>query len=277
LVAHWTTKDIIVDGVKIHYTRTGNGSKPPVVLAHGFSDNGLCWLPVARDLEAEYDVILPDARGHGLSARVQPGEEIDMVADIAGLIRGLDLNQPVLGGHSMGANTSAQVGARFPGLVRALILEDPPWRDPEPPKAPEPEKEGQPRPNPMDWILRLEKLSVEELIASCRKDNPAWQEAEFRPWAESKKQFDYNFLKRPGGNPFQNWQEVFQAIRCPTLLITANPAKGAIVPPKTAQMVHSMNSQIKVVRVPRAGHNIRRENYPVYLKAVRAFLKEQTR
>jgi pimeloyl-ACP methyl ester carboxylesterase len=277
LLPHWTNNDIIVDGVKIHYTRTGNGSKPPVVLLHGFSDNGLCWLPVAYDLEAEYDVILPDARGHGLSARVQPGENIDLVADTAGLIRALGLNQPVLGGHSMGANTSAQVGAHFPGLVRALVLEDPPWREPEPPKAPEPEKEGQPRPNPMDWILRLEKQSIKELIADCRKDNPSWQEAEFRPWAESKKQFDYNFLQRLSGNPFLNWQQDFQAIRCSTLLITANPAKGSIVPPKTAQMVHSMNNQIKVVRIPHAGHNIRRENYPQYIKAVRGFLKEQFR
>jgi len=277
LLPHWTNNDIIVEGVKIHYTRTGNGSKPPVVLLHGFSDNGLCWLPVAYDLEAEYDVILPDARGHGLSARVQPGENIDLVADTAGLIRALGLNQPVLGGHSMGANTSAQVGAHFPGLVRALVLEDPPWREPEPPKAPEPEKEGQPRPNPMDWILRLEKQSIKELIADCRKDNPSWQEAEFRPWAESKKQFDYNFLQRLSGNPFLNWQEDFQAIRCSTLLITANPAKGSIVPPKTAQMVHSMNNQIKVVRIPHAGHNIRRENYPQYIKAIRGFLKEQFR
>jgi pimeloyl-ACP methyl ester carboxylesterase len=275
MLPHWTKNDMIVDGIKIHYTRTGNGSKPPVVLAHGFSDNGLCWLPLALDLEADYDVILPDARGHGLSARVQPGEDVDMIADTAGLIRGLGLNQPVLGGHSMGANTSAQVGARFPGLVRALILEDPAWREPEPPK--KPEKEELSRRNPSEWILKLEKMSVEELVVMCRKDSPKWQEAELRPWAESKKQFDYNFLQREHGNPFQGWKEVFQAIRCPTLLITANPTKGAIVKPETAQMVHSVNSNIKVVRIPGAGHNIRRENYPKYLKAVRAFLKEQTR
>jgi pimeloyl-ACP methyl ester carboxylesterase len=277
LLPHWTQKDIMVNGVKIHYIRTGDSNKPPVVLAHGFSDNGMCWLPVALDLEAEYDVILPDARGHGLSARLQPGEDIDMVADTAGLIRALELNRPILGGHSMGANTSAEVEVRFPGLVRALVLEDPPWRDWEPPKEPELKEEGKPRPNPMDWILRLEKLSVDQLIKDCRKDNPLWQEAELRPWAESKKQFDYNFLQRVAGNPFQNWQEVFKAIHCPTLLITANPRKGAIVRPDTARMVHSTNSRIKVVRIPKAGHSIRRENYPPYIKAVRAFLKDLTR
>lgn len=89
---HWTECDVLVDGIQIHYTRTGDGSKPPLLLLHGFSDDGMCWLPVARDLEAKYDLILPDARGHGRSARVQPGEDVNMAADIAGLIRRLGLN-----------------------------------------------------------------------------------------------------------------------------------------------------------------------------------------
>ncbi len=275
MLPHWTANDLVVDGVKIHYTRVGDGSRPTLILLHGFSDNGLCWLPVARDLEADFDVILPDARGHGLSARVQPGEAIDMVADTAGLIRGLGLDRPILGGHSMGANTSSQVGARFPSLVRALVLEDPPWRDWEPPKPPEPGKEPQTPPNPMnDRITSLEKSSVEELIASCRKDNPAWAEVELRPWAESKKQFDYNFLQRPGGLP-QDWMEVYPAIHRPTLLITADPAKGSIVTPEMAKLVCAQNKYIQAVYIPGAGHNIRRENYAEYMRVLRAFLKAQ--
>lgn len=273
---HWSKNDIMVDGILIHYTRTGDGSKPPLVLAHGFSDSGMCWLPLARDLETDYDVILPDARGHGLSARVQPAEDIDLVADTAGFIRELGLDKPVLGGHSMGANTSAQVEFRFPGLVRALVLEDPPWFMPRPPKEPEPEKEGQPRPNPMDWILKIKDMSMEELMAKCHSDSPTWQDAELQPWAESKKQFDYNFLQRTGSrNPFEDWQEVSRAIRCPTLLITADPGKGAIVNSEAAKIVTAANSHIHAVNINGAGHNIRRENYPAYLKAVREFLKEQ--
>ena len=57
MLPHWKENDLIVNGNKIHYTRTGDGSKPPIVLAHGFSDNGKCWLPVALELEANYDLI----------------------------------------------------------------------------------------------------------------------------------------------------------------------------------------------------------------------------
>jgi pimeloyl-ACP methyl ester carboxylesterase len=89
MLAHWTHTDLFVNGVRLHYYRTGHGDKPPLVLVHGFSDNGLCWTPTARDLEADYDVIMPDMRGHGLSERVQLSDTVDMDADLAGLIRTL--------------------------------------------------------------------------------------------------------------------------------------------------------------------------------------------
>ncbi len=44
----WQSDFIEANGMRLHYTRTG-GDKPPVVLAHGFSDDGLCWTPVSRN------------------------------------------------------------------------------------------------------------------------------------------------------------------------------------------------------------------------------------
>ena len=69
----WTQNDLLVNGIRQHYYRTGNGDKRPLVLVHGFSDNGLCWTSVARELEPDYDVIMPDMRAHGLSARCNQG------------------------------------------------------------------------------------------------------------------------------------------------------------------------------------------------------------
>ena len=123
----WTQNDLLVNGIRLHYYRTGNGDKRPLVLVHGFSDNGLCWTPVARELEPDYDVIMPDMRAHGLSAHVQPGDKVDMAADLAELIRVLGLERPMICGHSMGAMITYQIGVRFPELASALVLEDPPW------------------------------------------------------------------------------------------------------------------------------------------------------
>ena len=65
-MSEWQQGDVLTNGIRMHYYRTG-GNKPPVVLCHGGSDAGLCWTPVAKILEADYDVIMIDARNHGLS------------------------------------------------------------------------------------------------------------------------------------------------------------------------------------------------------------------
>ena len=54
-------------GVSIHYLRTG-GSGPPLIFLHGLTGNGACWTPVARFLQGDFDVLMPDARGHGQSS-----------------------------------------------------------------------------------------------------------------------------------------------------------------------------------------------------------------
>src|SRR5438105_6683569 len=99
----WFSGDVDANGIRIHYYRTG-GDKPPLVLAHGATDSGLCWTRVARDLESDYDVIMPDARGHGMSEAPDGGyTSADHAADLAGVIRGLGLERPAVAGHSMGA------------------------------------------------------------------------------------------------------------------------------------------------------------------------------
>jgi N-formylmaleamate deformylase len=273
MLPHWKENDVVVNGAKIHYIRTGDGSKPPVVLAHGFSDNGLCWLPVALDLEAEYDVILPDARGHGKSSRVQPGEALDAPADLAGLIRQLGLVKPVVGGHSMGGSVSSTMQARFPGLAGALVLEDPAWFTPPPPQPDEKQEQQPARPRFGDWLLELQDRPLEDVMAKCRKENPTWPEVELRPWAVSKQEFDLNFLQ-VGALPRGDWRDTAKALDCPTLLITAVKRKGAIIDKETAKLAKSLNKKIQVVYIPKAGHSIRRENYPAYIAAVKKFLKK---
>jgi N-formylmaleamate deformylase len=269
--SHWTEWDVLVDGIQIHYTRTGDGGKPPLLLLHGFSDDGMCWLPVARDLEGDYDLILPDARGHGRSARVQPGEDVNMVADTAGLIRLLGLKKPVIGGHSMGANVTSQVAAEFPELVGGLILEDPGWRASAPLEEKKPET---PQNDP--WIELLKKAAsypTEAIVKKCRADNPLWQEAELIPWAQSKQRFDAHILETKNYGRME-YLDVVKGIQCPTLLITADPGKGAIVTPEIAKEIGTLNPHVQAAHIAGVGHSIRRENYAGFMSAVRAFLSK---
>src|SRR5579864_8641123 len=101
-MTNWTTAVYNTNGIDIHYLRTG-GSKPPLVLLHGLTGSGACWSPLARALEDEYDVVMPDARGHGNSSTPLAGYRYENYAsDVVGLIHELGLRAPVLLGHSMG-------------------------------------------------------------------------------------------------------------------------------------------------------------------------------
>src|SRR5689334_9107986 len=138
----WQAGDIEANGLRMHYTRTGD-AKPPVVLAHGFSDDGLCWTSVAEILAADYDVVMVDARGHGKSVGPEQGySSADHAADLAGVITGLGLQRPAVLGHSMGAATALVLAGAYPDLPRAILLEDPPpWWMPPSPAAARPDTE----------------------------------------------------------------------------------------------------------------------------------------
>ena len=105
-VTSWYDGTIKANGIRQHYYRTGDGSKPALVLCHGVTDNGLCWTPVARALENAFDVIMVDARGHGLSDAPEDGYTTeDRADDVAALIQALGLEKPIILGHSMGGSS----------------------------------------------------------------------------------------------------------------------------------------------------------------------------
>jgi len=254
----WTEGDVNVRGVRLHYYRRGSGR--PVVLAHGFSDNGLCWDRVATVLESRYDVIAYDARFHGQSEAPADGSFGDG-KDLAALVEALELDHPAALGHSMGAGTVAQAVRERPELFRCAILEDPPWRD-EWPAAPRFE------------MPRWSELSVEQVIEYGQKQSPDWHPGEFPAWARSKQQLrvpaDWS-ARRMG--ILEDWRPRVEGIGVPTLLIRGgNALRGAIVSREVAAEAQRLNSRIEVACFAQAGHNVRREAFAPYVAAVTAFL-----
>ena len=71
------------------------GHQTAIVLCHGATDNGLCWTSVARALEENYDVIMPDSRWHGFWDGPAEGDLPDtQVEDLAGFVQALNLEKP---------------------------------------------------------------------------------------------------------------------------------------------------------------------------------------
>ncbi|MEZ4664998.1 MAG: alpha/beta hydrolase [Caldilineaceae bacterium] len=267
---NWTADDVMVNGVKMHFHRTG-GDKQPLVLCHGITDSGLCWTRVARELEKQYDVIMVDARGHGLSDA--PDGDYDAgahAADVLGLIQALGLEKPRLMGHSMGAATVATLAANYPDAPSRVVLEDPPWRSVD--SSPEERAARM-----AEWremtIERQNSKTEAEIVAEGRAVNPKWDESEFEPWSHAKKQVSpkvFGFGVAP--SPALHWRVLVSKITCPTLLVTGDPELGGIVTPETAQEVAQANGRIQTAHIANAGHNIRRDQFQPFVDLALAFL-----
>jgi N-formylmaleamate deformylase len=268
----WFSGDVVANGIKIHYYRTG-GDKPVVVLSHGATDNGLCWTRLTRALETDYDVIMPDARGHGLSDAPASGyTSVEHAADLAGLIQALGLDRPAVGGHSMGAATTLQLVASRPDIARCAILEDPPiWVGDARPQRP---GTGDPRAEMRRQVTTAHTAGPQAAMALGRAAFPLWAEDEFGVWAEAKQQVSLDFLDRPGGVPGQDWQQLLPRVTCPTLLITSDPERGGIVTPEAAEAARQLLPGLQVARLTGAGHNIRREQFEAFVTAVQTFLAQ---
>jgi N-formylmaleamate deformylase len=281
-MAGWSDHDVTIDGLNVHYYRTGDRGKPPVVLLHGFSDSGKAWTRLANDLAGEYDLIMPDANGHGRSSAPGPeGFRGRAVSDVRAILDHLALDRPALVGHSMGASTAAGVAAEISDRLRCIVLEDPPWRDASAAPAQtsgatyaRPSLAPTGSPPWRAWLTEFHGLSTEERIAAAGEERPHWSTEDRRDWAEGKGLFNLACLEEMGARPLPEWRDTARRIACPTLLITADPARGAIVTPAVAEEAVRMWHGSRVINIPDAGHNIRRDAYEPFRAAVTAFLAE---
>jgi N-formylmaleamate deformylase len=266
----WPSGDVRANGIRLHYYRTG-GAKPPLVLAHGFSDDGLCWTSVARALEGTYDVVMPDARGHGRSQAPARGYgPLEQADDLAGVITGLKLKRPILLGHSMGAMTVLVMAGRHPDLPGAAILEDPPawWMKDFPPPF-----NAQWRAQSKEWIAGFRRHSRNAIIAAQRLATPDWPEEDLIPWADSKTRLSFSIFHQDVP-PEVDWPPLLRGILCPVLLLTADPDRGAIVTDAQAASLRAMVPHMSIAHIAGAGHSIHRDQSAGFLEVVRAFMEE---
>lgn len=257
------------NGIKIHCQRTG-GDKPPIVLAHGFSDNGPCWVALAPMLREDYDVIMYDARGHGLSDAPETGYSTeDRVADLAGLIHALGLEKPILMGHSMGASTVGWTVAKHPDIASAAILEDPGLQKRTQNPLSEEERKDMAEKRRAEILER--KAMTREQLMELGRSNTNWPEEEYGPWADSKLQLSPNVVSTLSGM-IRGWMgDAFPKIKIPVLILKQDTDEEG---KKRDQEVASLLSNGRLVHIQGAGHCIRRDKPEATIKVLKEFLAE---
>ena len=105
------------DGAEIFYKDWGPRDARPVVFHHGWPLSGDDWdAQMLFFLEQGYRVIAHDRRGHGRSTQTADGHDMDTyAADVAALVKALDLRDAIHVGHSTGGGEATRYVAKFGG------------------------------------------------------------------------------------------------------------------------------------------------------------------
>lgn len=264
----WYSASIQSGTVTIHYQRAGHGQ--PVVMLHGMTDSGDCWKAFADTLTAAYDVVLVDARGHGLSDKTcETVAHVDQVADVHELITQLNLVKPFLIGHSMGAMVAYIAACTYPDVLRAVVLEDPRFQAITFDTA---SKQAEARANVWAWLDSLRAQSLDVLMRRCISENPTWRAEEIIPWAQSKHAVAARLLWEDERNMVP-WQQRMPHLGVPALLMTADVAHGALVSAAAAAAARELSALVEVAHIRHAGHCIRREAPQAYAALVLDYLR----
>jgi pimeloyl-ACP methyl ester carboxylesterase len=250
----------------MHYWRTGGAGKTPLVMAHGSSDDGLCWTNLAKELENSFDIVMIDARGHGLSDPPKPNDPVDVQADdLAGLIRELKLDHPIVMGHSMGSFAAAAFAAKYAGVPRAVVLEDPNLANrPMTPTGTNADPEAR-----RASILARNNQSEAELVAECMQNTPKWGRNECEIWAPSKRRHHPDTALGRGLGARPPMSELFAKITAPTLILKADAQEDVR---RQNDKVASILKHGQIVHIEGAGHNVRRDQKERTLAALKPFL-----
>jgi pimeloyl-ACP methyl ester carboxylesterase len=257
----WNIALCKTNGINIHYTRTG-GNKPTLVLLHGLTANGACWTGLAHILEKEYDIIMPDARGHGESSVPDFGYRYkDHANDVIGLIKSLRLPPPVLLGHSMGGLTAAVVASRSPKLLRGLILADPTFLSITVQREIRDSDVG-------DQHRRILSKSIEELVVDLQSRHPNRSSDIINLIARAQLQTSmaaFDVLTPP--NP--DFKKLVSAIDIPSLLVFGDKGVVSFV---VAEELKRLNRKFKIDQIPEVGHGLHYDQPDRFAAIVRSFI-----
>ena len=112
---------IEANGLRVYYEVYGEGE--PLLLIHGGTATSRSWASHLPAFTEHFRVFTPDSRGHGRTDN--PTDELDyrlMADDVAALVSVLGLQRPLVLGYSDGGQIALELGMRYTGLARALVL-----------------------------------------------------------------------------------------------------------------------------------------------------------
>ena len=117
-------KYVTLNGHKFHYCDWG-GKQQPVILLHGLASTSRIWDFVAPLLDNSLRVLAIDQRGHGMSDKPDHGYDFNNISkDLHRFIEELQLESPIIIGHSWGGSVALEYSVLYPDIPLGLCFVD---------------------------------------------------------------------------------------------------------------------------------------------------------
>lgn len=113
------------EGCTIHYWVSNLGDYPWLIFLHGAGADHAMFREQMDTVSQDFNVLLWDARGHGLSRPMGDNFSINMIMeDLAEIMNIERIEKATLIGQSMGGNTAQEFTFYYPDKVEKLVLID---------------------------------------------------------------------------------------------------------------------------------------------------------
>ena len=110
-----------LNGVQLYFELHGTGE--PLLLLHGFSGSSQNWIPSLTLWGSQFQLIVPDLRGHGRSSILsKPFRHDDAAADVFALVDHLQIASCKGAGISGGGNVLLHMATKQPERIQAMVL-----------------------------------------------------------------------------------------------------------------------------------------------------------
>ena len=248
------------NGIKIYYESFGSGK--PLIFLHGAMGTSQVWKPYVPILSNDFNIILPDVRGHGKTEN--PGKKIDlhlMADDIAALIDALKLDKPFLCGWSGGGDIGLDIAMRYPDYVSRVIVGGVTLRVTE---AAIKTLKAMGLEGPGQINFEQAEKAIPQLTEVWKKDHNQSPSH----WKELLTQVSFEMI-----NPTLPAEDDLKQISVPTLIIRGD--RDQFLPVDDAVELYRLVPNAQLAVVPNADHFVTRTNVKLFAELVKEFALSQ--
>ncbi len=261
-----------VNNAELYYEEAGAGPET-IVFSHGLLWSGKMFAAQVEQLKTRYRVITYDHRGQGRSeATARECDMESLTEDAAGLIKALKAGPCHFVGLSMGGFVGMRLAARYPDLLKSLVL-----------------METSAQPEPAENVPKYRTLNtVVKLLGTWAVKGPVMKimfgqkflhdrsRTQLRKQWEKELKSNQKTITRAveGVISRQGVEEELKKIQCPTLVMVGDQDVATV--PAKARYIQQHIAGAELVIIPGAGHTSSVEEPAFVNGALETFLSKVT-